>query len=96
MSDYPKDPTTGHPSWCRCEACLAADLERTPVPLTASLTADSMVEAEFRGSLTICEDGELRPTRDSLTGAVVDKFGVYRMPEDERPYQQDSGPGRWG
>lgn len=33
-------------------------------------------------ALTICEDGELRPTRNEF-GGVVDRFGVYRMPEDE-------------
>jgi hypothetical protein len=42
---------------------------------------DPTVEAEFLGSLTICEDGELRPSVNTF-GAVVDKFGVYRMPED--------------
>lgn len=39
-------------------------------------------DAEFL-SLTICEDGALRPTRNEF-GAVIDKFGVYRGPEEER------------
>jgi hypothetical protein len=40
------------------------------------------VDAEFCGSLTITEEGELRPSRNRF-GAVIDRFGVTRMPEDE-------------
>lgn len=42
---------------------------------------DQSVEAEFLGSLTICEDGQLLPTYD-IHGGVLDKFGIYRPTED--------------
>lgn len=52
---------------------------------------DDSVDAEFVGRLTICEDGELRPTYNQF-GAVVDKFGVYRMPEDPpEPLERRAG-----
>ena len=60
---------------------------------------DPQVDAEFRGSLTICEDGALRPTFNQ-TGGVVDKFGVYRIPDEpdstHPDFYRDSEPGRWG
>lgn len=53
---------------------------------------DDTVDAEFRGYLTICEDGELRPTINTF-GAVTDRFGVYRMPEESLPEPLDRRPG---
>jgi len=52
-------------------------------PAKSERGQDPAVEVEFSGSLTLCEDGSIRPTVNSITGAVVDKFGVYRAEEDD-------------
>lgn len=46
------------------------------------MSPDDSVEAEFCGSLTVTEQGDLLPTRDRF-GNVVDRFGTYRAVEDE-------------